>query len=485
MLQRAGKHCGRQRFRFSPSLFASSTRPASSSCINFPHIAVLEQLCSWHASVRVVLVASTSKAPQHPNMRACLFLAPGSRLLPVPLVPLPAQQQLRSSSRSVRVACMPALRSRRAVQACAQAAPSDEGDVLFEEITDERQRQQFERVAASLAATAKSMPNYVEDEEGEEAGKGGRAACAWRRGWGAAHARPGAWRSALGCRPAQRPACRNTPARGPTRAPAHAGLLPFGSSPAQQRAHQQRADAERRGASAPSTSTNDGTGTAPLLMSALAGARSRRLPLHCLPKVRACMRRVDACAHCPPLSTCAGQPNTPRHCCAPSGCSLCAPALPRLPPPHPHVAVHAAHAQVAIVGRPNVGKSALFNRIAGARLAVVFDQPGITRDRLYTRAAWGKAEFVMVDTGACVCVCDGGGGRGRPGAAWWAGVGGRVVGVGAVGVGARACAPAARLRVRACAALCCGHPWPGLPRPPPPTAAAATAAPYAVCAQAA
>lgn len=51
------------------------------------------------------------------------------------------------------------------------------------------------------------------------------------------------------------------------------------------------------------------------------------------------------------------------------------------------------------MGRPNVGKSALFNRIAGAAVAVVFDQPGVTRDRLYTRAFWGDKEFVMIDTG--------------------------------------------------------------------------------------
>lgn len=54
---------------------------------------------------------------------------------------------------------------------------------------------------------------------------------------------------------------------------------------------------------------------------------------------------------------------------------------------------------VAIVGRPNVGKSSIFNRVLGRRSAIVDDQPGVTRDRLYGEAEWAGRRFYVVDTG--------------------------------------------------------------------------------------
>ena len=58
--------------------------------------------------------------------------------------------------------------------------------------------------------------------------------------------------------------------------------------------------------------------------------------------------------------------------------------------------------KIAIIGRPNVGKSTLVNRLCESNDAIVFDKPGVTRDRTYQNASWGGKEFQIVDTGGLV-----------------------------------------------------------------------------------
>ena len=54
---------------------------------------------------------------------------------------------------------------------------------------------------------------------------------------------------------------------------------------------------------------------------------------------------------------------------------------------------------VAVVGRPNVGKSTFFNKVVGRRVSIVEDTPGVTRDRIYAEAEWRNRHFALIDTG--------------------------------------------------------------------------------------
>ena len=58
-----------------------------------------------------------------------------------------------------------------------------------------------------------------------------------------------------------------------------------------------------------------------------------------------------------------------------------------------------AKGTVAIIGKPNVGKSTFFNYLVGSRLSIVEDTPGVTRDRVYGETNWRGKEFTLVDTG--------------------------------------------------------------------------------------